>query len=268
MKKRYLVGNLKMNINSLSEAEQYLVALRKECFGKRIEGVEIIIAPPCVYLERFSREMPEPALLGAQDVFWEKEGSYTGRISTSMLRDVHCGFVIVGHSESRTYGHETDMEVGWKVRAALHDGLRPILCVGETAEERNGGKEAEAVSKQVTSAFLDLSPMMAERVLIAYEPRWAIGTDATPESEAIFEMHIVVHRALTEMYGPTVADRVPVLYGGSVKESSLPRVCFEPRMDGVLVGRESLYPHEFVRIAQSIAARPDGSEPDMSKRHS
>ncbi|NTW30573.1 MAG: triose-phosphate isomerase [Candidatus Moranbacteria bacterium] len=267
MKKRYLVGNLKMNINSLSEAEQYLVALRKEFFGKRVENIEIIVTPPFVYLDRFAREMPEPAILGAQDVFWEKEGSYTGRISTSMLRDFHCGFVIVGHSESRTYGHDTDTEIERKVRVALHDGLRPILCVGETSEERDRGEEAEIVSKQVMSAFHGLSPLMAERVLVAYEPRWAIGTDTIPESEAIFEMRIVVHRALTEMHGSTVADRIPVLYGGSVKESSLARVCFEPRMDGVLVGRESLYPHEFVRIAQSLSARPDGSEPDKSKRH-
>lgn len=266
MRKRYVVGNLKMNPNSVAEAEQYLAAFRKELFGKRIDGVETIVAPPSVYLERFSKELSEHILLGAQDVFWEKEGSFTGQVSTSMLRDFHCSFVIVGHSERRTYAHETDMEVGWKVRAALHENIRPILCVGETAEEREQGQEADAVSKQVTLAFHEVSPLMAERILVAYEPRWAIGTDATPESEEIFEMRIVIHRALSEIYGPAVADKIPVLYGGSVKATLLDRVCFEPRMDGVLVGRESLYPHELVRIAHEIGAHGDVS--DVSEHHS
>jgi triosephosphate isomerase len=267
MKKRYVVGNLKMNLNSVSEAEQYLVAVRKELFGKRVEGVETVLAAPAVYLERFSRELPEQVSLGAQDVFWEKEGSYTGQISTSTLRDLRCAFVLVGHSERRTYAHETDVEVGWKVRAALHENLRPILCVGETAEERERGEEADAVSKQVTLAFHDVSPLMAERILVAYEPRWAIGSDATPESEDILEMRIVIHRALAELYGPAVADRIPVLYGGSVKATLLDRVCFEPRMDGVLVGRESLYPHELVRIAQLVGSH-DGAESGESEHHS
>jgi len=264
MKKRYLVGNLKMNLNSVSETEQYLVALRKESFGKRINGVEVVVAPSSVSLERFSRELPEPFLLGAQDVFWEKEGSYTGQTSAPMLHDLHASFVIVGHSERRLYAHETDAEIGWKVRTALHEHLRPILCVGETAEEREQGEEADVVSRQIVEAFRDIPPLSAERVLIAYEPRWAIGSDTTPESEEIFEMRIVIHRALADAYDPTVADKIPVLYGGSVKLSLLERVCFEPRMDGVLVGRESLYPHELVRIAQAIgeheSRKGDGSD--------
>lgn len=252
MKKRYLIGNLKMNLNSVAEAEQFLASLRKELFGKRVDGVEIVLAPPSTYLERFSRELPDPIRLGAQDVFWEKEGSYTGQISTSMVRDLRGGFTIVGHSERRLYAHETDTEVGWKVRAALHDNLQPVLCVGETAEERERGEEADAVANQVRLAFHEVSPMMAERVIVAYEPRWAIGSDVTPESEEIFEMRIVIHRALSDLYGQPVADRIPVLYGGSVKAPLLERVCFEPRMDGVLVGRESLYPREVVRMAQEI----------------
>jgi triosephosphate isomerase len=267
MNKRYVIGNLKMNPNSVSETEQYLYTLRKELFGKRIDGVETVVTPPSVYLERFSRELPEHILLGAQDVFWEKEGSFTGQVSTAMLRDLHCGFTLIGHSERRTYGHETDMEVGWKVRAALHENIRPILCVGETSEERDRGEEADSVSKQVTLAFHEVSPLMAERILVAYEPRWAIGTDATPESEDILEMRIVIHRALAELYGPAVADKIPVLYGGSVKAALLDRVCFEPRMDGVLVGRESLYPHELIRIAQSVGVY-GVSESDGIEHHS
>ncbi|HWQ60041.1 MAG TPA: triose-phosphate isomerase [Candidatus Fimivivens sp.] len=251
-KKRYLIGNLKMNPGSVSEAEQYLAALRKELFGKQMDDVETVIVPPSVYLERFSRVLSDSIRLGAQDVFWEKEGSYTGQVSPGMLRDLKVSYVIVGHSERRLYAHETDAEVGWKVRAALHEHLRPILCVGETDEERGRGEEADAVTRQIAEAFRDVSPLMAERILVAYEPRWAIGTDVTPESEEIFEMRIIIHRALSEIYGPSVADRIPVLYGGSVKASLLERVCFEPRMDGVLVGRESLYPHEVIRMAHEL----------------
>ncbi|NTW15226.1 MAG: triose-phosphate isomerase [Candidatus Moranbacteria bacterium] len=258
MKRRYLIGNLKMNLASVAETEQYLVALRKELFGKRIDGVEIVLAPSSVYLERFSRELPDPLRLAAQDVFWEKEGSFTGQVSAPMLRDLHVGSVIVGHGERRLYAHETDTEVGWKMKSALHENLQPILCVGETADERERGEEVSVVSDQVRLAFHDVSPMMAERVLVAYEPRWAIGTDIIPESEQIFEMRIVIHRALAELYGQPVADRVPVLYGGSVKATLLERVCFEPRMDGVLVGRESLYPHELFRMAHEIGNRDDG----------
>lgn len=257
MKKRYLVGNLKMNLNAVADVERYLVSMRKETSDRSDDSVEIVVAAPSIYLERFSLGLPEGVVPAAQDVFWEKEGSYTGQVSVPMLRDLGVGYVIVGHSERRAYAHETDEEIGRKVRAVLHGNLRPILCVGETAEERDGGRATETIANQVRSAFRDIPPLSAERVLVAYEPRWAIGGDTTPETEDIFGMSTVIRRTLSEAYGAAVADRIPVLYGGSVKEALLDRVCLAPKMDGVLVGRESLYPHEFSKMAGVLSR--DGS---------
>ncbi|NTW13723.1 MAG: triose-phosphate isomerase [Candidatus Moranbacteria bacterium] len=259
--KRYLVGNLKMNPVSFEQAEGYLKAFGKEMSGKDLKGTETIVAPPSVYLERFGRSLPVGVSLAAQDVFWEEEGSYTGQVSPCMLRDLRVGFVLVGHSERRLYAHETDAEVGWKVRASLKEDLRPILCVGETAEDREQGGVVAAVSGQVTEAFRDVSSAEAEKVIIAYEPRWAIGTDRTPETDEILEARAVIRQAISVLYGPETADRIPILYGGSVKVPLLEKVCFAPSMDGVLVGRESLQPHELAMMSEIIDAyRPDAQK--------
>lgn len=260
MKKRYLIGNLKMNILSVEEAEQYLSVFRREMKGKKRESVVTVIAPPFLYLERFRKELPDNAALGAQDVFWEKEGSYTGEISPFMLKDIGVEYVIVGHSERRRYGRETDEEIAKKVQSLLKWNLRPVLCVGETEDERRRGETAAVLETQLRGAFEGISPLQAEKMLVAYEPRWAIGTDRTPESEDILEARVIVYRMISSAYGAAVAERVPILYGGSVKAALLDRVCFSAQMDGVLVGRESLFPYEVAKMADIIGNhREDGT---------
>ncbi len=252
MKKRYLIGNLKMNILSVEDTEQYLSVFRREMKGKKQESTVTVIAPPFPYLERFHKELPENAALGAQDVFWEKEGSYTGEVSYPMLKDIGTEYVIVGHSERRQYGRETDEDVARKVQALLKGNLRPVICTGETEDERRRGETAAVLEAQLRGALEDLSPMQAEKILIAYEPRWAIGTDRTPESEDILEAKVIIYRMVAAAYGAAVAERIPILYGGSVKASLLDRVCFSAQMDGVLVGRESLFPYEVAKMADII----------------
>jgi len=261
-KRRYLIGNLKMNPGSLPEVSRYLSSFRNGMTD--MVGVETVIAAPSVYLERFSRELPAGIGLAAQDVFWEREGSYTGQISVGMLRDLGVRYVIVGHSERRSYAHETDKEIGMKVRASLSGDLRPILCVGETAEERDGGLAGEAVSNQVLSALRDVSTDSAGKMIVAYEPRWAIGGSVTPESGEIAESGNVIRLALERLFGPEVAGTVPVLYGGSVKGDFLDKVCLSSGMDGVLVGRGSLDTDEMAVMAGILSEHDGGVEENTS----
>ncbi|MEI6650061.1 MAG: triose-phosphate isomerase [Candidatus Moraniibacteriota bacterium] len=251
MTKRYFVGNLKMNPVSVSQADAYLDALREELSGKAFNDTKVIIAPPAVYLERFGNRLPKGISLAAQDTFWEPEGSFTGQISPNMLRDLGSAFVIVGHSERRSYAHETDTEVGQKVRAAIREGLRPIVCVGETADEKEQNETGTVITRQVTEALRDVSFEDIGRIIVAYEPRWAIGTDRTPEREEIREVAILIRKVIDSLRGESGSE-VPVLYGGSVKTSLLEKVCFGPGMDGVLVGRDSLIPKEVVAMVAII----------------
>lgn len=252
MKKKYLIGNLKMNLSSKTEADQYLSVMKREMAGRHFEHVEIVAVPPFVYLDRFHRDLPKGSALGAQDVFWEKEGSYTGEISPTMLKDIGVEYAIVGHSERRMYGRETDEDIAKKVQALLRSNLRPVLCIGETADERVSGKIAEVLAMQLTEPFRDLSPLQAEKIIVAYEPRWAIGADKTPTSGEILQAKVIIYRTIAASCGTAIADRVPILYGGSVKTALLDLVCFESQMDGVLVGRESLFPYEVVKMAERL----------------
>lgn len=270
MKKKYLIGNLKMNLSSKEEANQYLSVLKREAAGKRFDHVDIVIAPPCVFLDRFQHELPQRIALGSQNVFWEKEGSYTGEISVLMLKDAGVEYVIVGHSERRLYGKESDEEIAKKVRMVLRSNLRPVLCIGESADDREKDRTAGVIEKQLESSFRDLSALQAERVLVAYEPRWAIGTDRTPNAEEILQAKVIIYRTIAELCGSSTAERVPVLYGGSVKTAILDEICFSAQMDGVLVGRESLFPYEVVKMAERIEAHETevltGNETDADKK--
>ncbi len=251
MRKRYFIGNLKMHLLSREEAEQYLAVLRREATGKHFGGVTGIICPPIIYSREFDH-IPPPFLKGAQNVFWEKEGAFTGEISPLMLKNDHCDYVIVGHSERRFFAGETDTVVHEKVRAALKHHLIPIVCIGETEQERRLGKAEEALMSQVKMVFGDLSKMQAEKIILAYEPRWAIGTDRLPTTEEIFQIRIMLRKWLLEKFGAATEERISVLYGGSVKASFLGAVSWEAEMDGVLVGRESLFPFEVVKMVLAL----------------
>jgi triosephosphate isomerase len=254
MRKRYLVGNIKMNIDSPEEADQYLAVLHRESKGKEWKRTKLVIAPPFLHLDRFGRKFPKDVNLGAQNASSEKNGAYTGEVSVSMLKHEGVGFVIVGHSERRLYAKETDEDVSKKVRAVLKGSLAPVLCVGETAEERTDGSTVEVIRQQVLSAFQGISPLQAEKVIVAYEPRWAIGTDAVPTSAEILQARVLIVRTLAECFGAVVAEKISVLYGGSVKTALLDSVCFQAQMDGVLVGRESLFPYELIRMMDALDA--------------
>ncbi len=264
MRKRYFIGNLKMNLLSREEAEQYLSVLRRESTGKHFGSVVGVICPPIIYSREFDH-LPVPFQKGAQNVFWEKEGAFTGEISPLMLKNDHCDHVIIGHSERRFYGHETDAVVCEKVRAALKHHLIPIVCVGETQKERKTGMIDGVLARQMDAIFGNLSKMQAEKIVLAYEPRWAIGTDQLPTTQEIFQVRIMIRKWLAERLGSATEERISVLYGGSVKASYLGAVSWEAEMDGVLVGRESLFPFEVVKMTLLLGENGNYKSIDAEK---
>jgi len=247
MRKFYVVGNLKMNMLSREEVSQYIAVLHREAGQKRYEHVIGVICPSFLYLAQFDR-LPKGIKKGAQNFFPEKSGAYTGEISPVMLKNDGVEYVILGHSERRRYAGETDEIIREKAIAAIKYYLTPIVCIGETAAEKQAEKTEKVLLSQVQTIFSGLSKLQAEKVIIAYEPRWAIGTDIIPTTNDILGVKVLLRKILTEMFDAQTAERIHLLYGGSVKSSLLGPVSFEAEMDGVLVGRESLFPYELVKM--------------------
>lgn len=243
----YVVGNLKMNMLSHEEAEQYITVLKREIKARNYHSVRAILCPPFLYLREFSH-LPQGVECGAQDVFWEKSGAYTGEISPLMLKNAGVVAVIIGHSERRTLQGETNEIVKKKLTTALKHLLVPIVCIGETGEERLGQETDRILALQVKGIFADVSKLQAEKIILAYEPRWAIGTDLLPTVQELLQVRVLIRKILTELFDADTAQKIVVLYGGSVKSSFLPAVSWEAGMDGVLVGRESLFPYEIVKM--------------------
>lgn len=244
---KLIIGNLKMNLLSVAEREQYLKSMEKELKGKKLKNSEIVLCPPFIHLEAFQKF--KKTRLGAQDVFPESKGSYTGEISPLMLKNFGCEFVIVGHSERRRYFSENNHEINLKLLAVLKDGLKPILCVGETKIEKDNHETLRVISKQVKDALVGISRAKAQQIVIAYEPVWAIGSGLVPTANEVMEGKLLIRKILVDLFGKKYAEMVKILYGGSVSSKTVKQVCVDSGMDGALIGRESLTPHEFVKIA-------------------
>jgi len=252
MHKKIVVGNLKMNPVSAIEFDRYLDMLEKELKGKEFEKTEIVVCPPVVYLQKLLDRKLKNIKAGVQDVFWEYQGAFTGQISAAMVKSLGAQYVIVGHSERRKYFGENEEIISLKLKAILKNGLNAVLCVGESDEERKKGQTSQVLKKQLRGCLEGMSPGKLEYISLAYEPIWAVGTDKIPTSDEILEAKIIIKKALAEMFSGKSAEKIRLLYGGSVKSSCTNEVCLDPAMDGALVGRESLMPHEFVKIAKMI----------------
>jgi triosephosphate isomerase len=250
---KYVIGNLKMNLVSQAELERYFKAFKAEIKGKNLKNTGIIVCPPFVYLKDFIREIKSKrTAIGAQNVFCERCGSYTGEISPIMVKNIGAEYAIIGHSERRKYFGETDEMINLKIKSAVKERIMSIFCFGETLEERGIGITAEIISNQISKGLDGISSSGLEKIIFAYEPVWAVGTDSTPTSNGIMEVKILIRKILAEKYGIKHSQKAKILYGGSVKEKILKQVCLDPGMDGVLVGRESLNPHEFLKIAEIL----------------
>ena len=250
---KLIVGNLKMNLITAAERDRYLESVKKEVKGKELTNCELVLCPPSLHLQSFISENENKEFaVGAQNVFWEDRGSFTGEVSALMVKNIGVEYVIIGHSERRRYFNETDDVVRMKINSALNVGLSPICCVGETLEERQNGKTTEVIMNQIHAGLADVPVSKITSVVIAYEPVWAVGSDAVPASDEIMEVRILLKKIFADTFGLPVAEKMKILYGGSVKAATAKQLCNDPGMDGVLVGRESLIPMEFVKIAEII----------------
>ncbi|MDI6778380.1 MAG: triose-phosphate isomerase [Patescibacteria group bacterium] len=252
MNKKLVVGNLKMNPVSPVEFGRYLDMLEKETKHKDFAKTEIVVCPPAIYFRQFLDRKFKNVKLGAQNVFWEYQGAYTGEISAGMAKASGAGYSIVGHSERRKYFGENEEAANLKLKAILKNGLRAVLCIGESMEERKGGQTDSVLKSQLKGSLSGIGAGKIECVDIAYEPIWAVGTDKLPTTDEILEAKIIIKKALAEMYPKKRMEKIRLLYGGSVKSYSIGQVCLEPAMDGVLVGRESLEPYEFIKIVKIV----------------
>jgi len=241
-----IAGNWKMN-TVIHDGVDLVLKLRE--LVKGVDGTDIVIAPPFTSIYHLKHLVADsPIKLAAQNIFWETSGAYTGEVSAAMVKDAGCRFVIIGHSERRQYFGETDETVNKKIFAALKEGLKPIVCVGETLDEKEAGKTLERVTLQVKNALKGVGGGSMKEIAIAYEPIWAIGTGRVAEPREAEEVHSAVRELLYEMYEPGVVKEVRIIYGGSVKPDNIDELMAQPNIDGALVGGASLKAADFARI--------------------
>lgn len=254
MKRTVLIaGNWKMH-KTPDETEGFIREFTRAYSGD--PRVEVLLIPPFTSLERAGRLLAGTGIsLGAQDVYHADEGAYTGEVSPRMLMACGCSYVIVGHSERRALFHEDDTVVNRKLRAAVSAGLSPILCVGETLDEHRAGKVEEKITRQLSADLAGVGQEDLKRVVIAYEPIWAIGTGETATPEEAQGTIKMIRDWIEENYDASAAEGIRILYGGSVKPENAASLLSQPDIDGALVGGASLNPDSFAQIARAALDR-------------
>jgi triosephosphate isomerase (TIM) len=244
MRKSFIAGNWKMN-TTIDQAKELANSLALST----TTDVDVAVIPPSVYLSAVSDALHgSNVLLGAQNMHPEQSGAYTGELSGGMLKDVGCHYVLCGHSERRTLFGESSEWVGVKVAAAFDAGLLPILCIGETLEERDAGQVAEVLVHQLDRGLNKLSGHQVSQVTVAYEPVWAIGTGRTASPEQAQDAHRMIRSRLSQAFGADIAESVRIQYGGSVKPHNASDLLSQPDIDGALVGGASLTAESFAAI--------------------
>lgn len=245
-KPKIIIANWKMNPASFDEADILINSIKKGL--KDLNNIKIVICPPFIYIPRIKTNSSFE--IGVQNIFWEDSGAYTGEISPRMARNIGANYAIIGHSERRNYLGENDRIVNLKIKAALNNNLKAILCVGETREERDAEKAKEVISNQIEKNLKDIpkSYFANNKIIIAYEPIWAIGTGETPLPDEIMSMDILIRKIIAKLYDRETADKLYVLYGGSVNSKNALDFVDKAKMNGLLIGGASLNAGEFLRI--------------------
>jgi len=249
MRKPIIAGNWKM-YKTIAEAKAFVEGLPV------VEGeVEAIICAPFTVLSELAKVLPQKNIaLGAQNVHWAEEGAFTGEVSPSMLKEIGVQYVIIGHSERRAYFNETDETVNQRIHAALNAGLIPIVCVGEDLGQRESGLTKEVVKKQIQAAMNDIRSEQMKKMVVAYEPIWAIGTGKTSSAEDANEVIGAIREFIADQYDQQIANQVRIQYGGSVKPDNIAGFLSQSDIDGALVGGASLQPEAFIALVKGANA--------------
>lgn len=248
MRQPLIAGNWKMN-NNAAESVELVSKLREMISG--VKEVEVVVAPPYTALGSVAEVIKDSNIsLSAQNMFWEEKGAFTGEISPSMLKDIGCQYTIIGHSERRQYFGETNETVNKRLKAALKASLIPIVCIGETLEEREAAKTLAVIEQQLKEGLNNLSSDEMEQVVIAYEPVWAIGTGKTATPQQAQEVHHFIREVIAQIFGGGVAEEIRILYGGSVKPDNIDQLMAQKDIDGALVGGASLQADSFARMVK------------------
>jgi triosephosphate isomerase len=253
MRKKIVAANWKMNMTQ-AEAARFVEALLLDLGD--ITDVEVVIVPPFTLIAKVSEALSKASNIkvGAQNMHWERNGAFTGEISSAMLRDLFIHYVVLGHSERRALFGETDEIVNRKVRAAHEAGLHPIVCIGETLEQRDRGNVEKILSIQLRGSLAGLESKELQETVVAYEPVWAIGTGRTATPDQAQEAHAFIRHILREMSDEATADRIRIQYGGSVKPDNASAIMSQADIDGALVGGASLDARSFAQIVQAAVA--------------
>lgn len=249
MRRRVMAANWKMYKTAQQTAAFF------EQFKPLLNGLnrcEVVVFPVSISIPVAVQAADEtPIRIGGQNLFWAREGAYTGEISGEMLRAAGATWVLVGHSERRQYFYETDADVLKKTQAAIETGLNPIVCIGERLDEHKAGKTGEVLVRQFAGGIAGLTEEQFAKVVIAYEPVWAIGTGQTATPQIASEAHKLIRSEAEKRFGADAANRLRILYGGSVKPDNVEGLMREPEIDGALVGGASLDPNSFIRIVKA-----------------
>ena len=246
MRRPFVAGNWKMN---LDRAQAVALAEGVANDSAKVEGADLAVCPPSCYLDAVGRAIAgSKVALGAQNMYHESAGAFTGELSAAMLRDLNCTYVILGHSERRHILGETDAMINKKVHAALAAGLIPIVCVGELLSEREAGQTLAVIGHQFDGSLARITAEQMATVVIAYEPVWAIGTGQVATPQQAEEVHAALRKIVAERYNGQIADSVRMQYGGSVKPDNAAELLKQPNIDGALVGGASLKVDQFLGI--------------------
>jgi len=241
-----IAGNWKMNLTR--EEAKDLAQKIKDGLDPNLKH-EVLLAPSFTNLETVKKVIKETKiLLAAQNMFWEEKGAFTGEVSPIQLKDIGCNYVIIGHSERRNIFGETDEIINKKIKSALKNEINVIMCIGETLTERETGKTYEVLRKQLENGLKDIDKNSISKIVIAYEPVWAIGTGKTATPTQAEEAHIFIREKIKDLYDRDISDKIRILYGGSVKAENIDDLMAQKNIDGVLVGGESLKADKFLRI--------------------
>jgi len=247
--KKFIVANWKCNPTTDKKAKQLFLSVKRGLKNKK--NTEVVICPPFCYLTIINNNLSF-IKLGAQNCFFEDKGAYTGEVSCEMLKSLKCKYVIIGHSERRMIFGETDEIVNRKIKKTLKFGLEPIFCIGETAKEKQQGRTFKVLEREIKKGLEKVSKREIEKVIIAYEPIWAIGSNNCCEEDKIMTVALFIRKFISRLYNKKIAKKIRILYGGSVNSQNAINYLKNPEIQGLLIGGASLKPKEFIKIVKTL----------------